>query len=40
MTISAGPKTFKNLKLKNYRSDINETSTLCLSTKHLSFTEY
>ena len=30
MTVSAGIKTFENLKLKNYRSDIAKTGSLCV----------
>ena len=30
MTISAGTKTFENLKLKNSRSDINKTFPVCV----------
>ena len=33
MTVPAGcTKTFENLKLKNYRSDINETCSICVPT--------
>ena len=39
MTVSAYAKTFENLNLKNYRSDISETCPLCVTTEHLSFTE-
>ena len=30
MTVSTGTKTFENLKLKNYRSDIAKTCSLCV----------
>ena len=30
MTVSASTKTFANLKLENYRSDINETCPVCV----------
>ena len=29
MTVSAGTKTFENLKLENHRSDIDKTCPLC-----------
>ena len=32
MTVSVGTKTFENLKLKNYISDINKTCPLCVPT--------
>ena len=30
MTVSAGPKTFENLKLENYRLNINKTCSECV----------
>ena len=30
MTVSASTKTFENLKLENYRSDINKTFPVCV----------
>ena len=30
MTVSAGTKTFENLKLENYKSDINKNCPVCV----------
>ena len=39
IVLSAGMKTFEISKLKNYKSDINETWPRYISPEHLSYTK-